>query len=288
MVKLDEIFPVGIGTYRLEQSDKATALSGLHYSIERGQNFLSTGFSYADGAVVELLSAFFPTIDREKLFLCTYVEPNVHTAGAVEGQLNAYLKQLHTDYVDCYQVHNPFETDLPLETMYEEIFRLKREGKVRYVGASNVSPKDWKRLTEQGTLDFFEGIYNFECRNYETNGVMADCRERNIRFVCYQPLRRNRTAQKQYPLLLELAKKYGCTQNQVILNWLAHQKRLQTIVKSLTPANIDANLAALDFKMEAADDCRMDAFCCPECEQIPVDWDHSGVGVPIHLLANQF
>ena len=177
MVGLNEIFPIGIGTYRIDQSDPKTALKRLRYSLDRGQNFLSTGFSYGDGAVVELLSTFFAGIQREQLFLCVYAEPDIRNAADVEQQLDSYLKRFATDYVDCYQIHIPYDTPVPLEEVYEKIFALREKGKVRYVGASNVSPTAWEKLNEQGKLDFLEGIYNFECRNYEKNGVMADCRQ---------------------------------------------------------------------------------------------------------------
>lgn len=85
-----------------------------------------------------------------------------------------------------------------------------------------------------------------------------------------------------------MAQRYGCTQNQVILNWLIRWKGLQVIVKALSLDNIAANLAALDLQLEAEDYRRLDAFRCPEFDGIAVDWNRSGVGIPIHLLANQF
>lgn len=287
MVALNEIFPLGIGTFRIDQSDPAAIRAGLERSLERGQNFLSTGFSYGNGAVVECLKDFFPHIDREKLFLCAYVEPDVRAAADVAPQLEAYLKALGTDYVDCYQVHNPFLTTVPLEAVYEEIRRLREAGKVRYIGLSNASPEALRALNGPGDITFFEGLYNFECRTYENNGLLDTCRETGMRFVCYQPLRRNRTAAKNYPLLAELAEKYGRGQNQILLNWILRHRKLQAIVKSLSPANIDANLAALDFTLEAEDYARMDAFRCEACEAIPINWG-GGTGVSIDQLANQF
>ncbi|WP_295582468.1 aldo/keto reductase [uncultured Oscillibacter sp.] len=286
MTELKDLCPIGIGTYRTDRADRPAALAGLRYAVDRGQNMLSTGFSYGAGAVVELVGELLAQVPREALFLCVYVEPDIRRAADVDRQLEGYLRAFGTDYVDCLQIHSPYETPVPLEAVYERIFARRDRGEVRYVGAGNLSPAAWGALAGQVAL--FEGLYNFECRQYEAAGVLADCRRRGVRFVCYQPLRRNRTAGQNYPLLRALAEKYGCSQNQVILNWLVRWKGLQTIVKALTPTNIDENLAALDLRLEAADCRRMDAFRCPACEALPVDWDHSGTGVPIHLLANQF
>jgi len=287
MIALNEIFPLGIGTFRIDESDPAVVRRGLAHSLERGQNFLSTGFSYGKGAAVESLADFFPQIDREKVFLCTYVESDIRSAADVEAQLDAYLKVLGTDYVDCYQVHHPISLPLPLEEVYGEIRRLKEAGKVRYIGLSNASPEALQALNGEGDITFFEGLYNFECRTYQNNGLLDTCGQEGVRFVCYQPLRRNRTAANNYPLLVELAEKYGRSQNQIILNWILCHRKLQAIVKSLSPANIDANLAALEFSMEPEDHARMDAFRCPACEAIPINWG-GGSGVSIDQLANQF
>ena len=103
----------------------------------------------------------------------------------------------------------------------------------------------------------------------------------------YLTLRRNRTAARNYPLLVELAEKYGRSQNQIVLNWILRHRQMQTIVKSLSPANISANLAALDFMLEEEDYARMDTFRCTESERIQINWG-GGNGVPIDQLANQF
>ena len=287
MVALQDIFPLGIGTFRIDESEHAAVEKGIRHSLERGQNFLSTGFSYGKGAAVECLKTVFPRIDREKVFLCTYVESDIVTLADVEKQLDGYRKALGTDYVDCFQVHHTVSLPLPLEEVYGEIRRLKEAGKVRYIGLSNASPEMLQTLNTAGDITFFEGLYNFECRTYQNNGLLATCRQQDIRFVCYQPLRRNRTAAKNYPLLAELAEKYGRSQNQIVLNWILRHRQMQAIVKSLTPANIDANLAALDFGMDEADYARMDAFRCAECEAIPINWG-GGTGVTIDQLANQF
>ena len=287
MIALEQLSPIGIGTYQIDRVERACALRGLRCALEHGENFLSTGTSYGPD-VMETVSCLMRSIERERIFLCVYIEPSVQSGEEVRAAVEAYLRRFGTDYVDCCQIHNPYETALSLDTVYEELARLREEGKIRFLGASNLAPSALEPLAQQWDLRLFEGLYNFECRNYELEGVTAACRNRGIRFVCYQPLRRNRTAQKNYPLLTELAQQYGCTQNQVILNWLIRWKGLQVIVKALSLDNIAANLAALDLQLEAEDYRRLDAFRCPECDGIAVDWNRSGVGIPIHLLANQF
>ena len=288
MLSLKDTFPIGIGTYRIDESDRADALWGLHHSFERGQNMMSTGFSYGKGAVVDILGDFIPAIDREKLFLYTYVEPNVGSLAGVRTQLEDYLRILKTDYIDCYQIHIPLETPLPMDGIYDEILKLKEEGKIRYIGASNLSHQELLDLSSRMELLSFEGLYNLECKTYEHLGTLDLCRERNMEFICYQPLRRNRIAKRDYPLLREMAEKYGRTQNQILLNWIIREKGLRAMVKSVTHANIDANLDSLSFTLEPEDCQKLNDFRCPECDSIPVDWTGDGNGVQINYLGNQF
>lgn len=288
MLELRETFPIGIGTYRTDEAERAQALRGLRYSIERGQNYISTGFSYGEGAVVALLGELLPGLDRDTFFLSTYVEPDVRSRQDVRRQLEDYLRILKTDYVDCLQVHLPLDTPVSLDDIYDEAERLRQEGKLRYMGASNLSPQELEALSRRTELASFEGLYNLECKNYEYLGSLEFCKENQIEFFCYQPLRRNRIAARNHPLLVSLAQKYGRAQNQILLNWLLREKKVRAVVKSVTPANIDSNLEALSFRMEGEDYGKLNEFRCRECEALKVDWQGTGEGIKINFLANQF
>ena len=104
-------------------------------------------------------------------------------------------------------------------------------GIVRYIGISNVNLEQLIRVHSVVPIDFFEGVYNLECKIYEDNGVLDYCKKNGIRFICYQVLRRGRTANRNYPLLLELSKKYNKTQNQIIINWVWKEKKFIHLLK---------------------------------------------------------
>ena len=55
---LNEINPIGIGTYKLDLEDKDKTLNALLYSVEKGQNFMSTSLLYDDYNVVNFLYKF--------------------------------------------------------------------------------------------------------------------------------------------------------------------------------------------------------------------------------------
>ena len=126
------------------------------------------------------------------------------------------------------------------------------------------------------------------CKINENIGILDYCKKNNIEFVAYQPLRRNRTQLKNYDLLVELSQKYNKTQNQIILNWIMKEKKINVLIKSTNCDRIDENIKSLDFEMEENDYKRLNDFKNEKFENIKIDWDNVGDGISIDQLPNQF
>lgn len=118
-------------------------------------------------------------------------------------------------------------------------------------------------------------------------GLIDFCKEHNIQFVCYQALRRNNIAKMNYPFLVEMAKKYNKTQNQILLNWIIQEKKLNTIIKTNTIQNITSNLETLNFTIEKQDLQILNNFQDERFNNIEIDWKNQG-GITIDKLASQF
>ena len=99
--------------------------------------------------------------------------------------------------------------------------------------------QELKEINANVKLDFFEGVYNLECKINESIGILDYCKKNNIEFVAYQPLRRNRTHLRNYDLLVELSRKYNKSQNQIILNWIIKEKNIKVLIKSTNCNRID-------------------------------------------------
>ncbi len=286
-MNLGSIFRLGIGTWKLDPENFEQDLEALQYSFQRGQNYVALYMLYNQGNVVRAMKKFVQGVDREKLFISAALEPTIESVQDVEHQLDEYLQVLGIDYVDSLQIHGKFVSKIPLLEVYREIKRLVQLKKVRYIGISNVNLEELKEIDQEVKIDFFEGVFNLECKIYEDIGVLDYCKENHIQFVCYQPLRRNKTQARNYPVLVDLSKKYHKTQNQIILNWLMKEKEIFPLVKSTNKSRIDSNLEALDFAMEEQDYQKLNEFRNLEFDQIEIDWDWQG-GVTIDQLANQF
>ena len=297
----ENIFSLAIGTYGLGASRSESwednnnelvideeEMKALIYSYEQGQNFIETSYIYAGGQTMKFISEFLKRVDRNKLFITVKIENFIEKVEDIEEQLDKYLSILGIDYADSILLHTPKASKISLEESYRELKRLVSVGKSRNVSASNLNIKELKMIAEELGIELFsfEGLYNLECKQNEDVGILDYCKEHNILFVNYQPFRRNRTANHNYPLLVELANKYDKTQNQILLNYYIKEKKIIPITKANKIEHIKLNLDALNFEMEQQDYQRLNDFRCEKFDKLEVDWLDNG-GIPIYKFANQ-
>lgn len=287
MIKKEELFNIGIGTWKIDYENFNNDIDALVHSYNKGQNYLSLYMLYNNGEVVRQMKAFVDKVDRNKLFINVNLEPTIENIDDVEKQLDEYLNILNIGYVDSLQIHGYFVSKIPLVEVYKEIKKLVDIGKVRYIGISNVNLEQLMEVNKEVKIDFFEGVYNLECKIYEDNKVLEYCKENNIQFICYQALRRNRTAMRNYDVLVELAEKYNKTQNQIIINWIVKEKNILPLIKCTNIERIEENLSAIEFVMENEDYKKLNEFRNKDFDSVEIDWYCKG-GVTIDQLANQF
>jgi aryl-alcohol dehydrogenase-like predicted oxidoreductase len=113
--------------------------------IDAGGNFIDCADVYAAGRSEEIVGYFLPQVDRDDLVIASKCyfpmgpKPNQYGMSRkhVMASCEASLKRLRTDYIDIYYIHGPDPV-----TPYEETLRalddLVRQGKVRYLGCSNL------------------------------------------------------------------------------------------------------------------------------------------------------
>lgn len=297
----NNIFPIAIGTFglgasRMESwSDDNSKLvidenemKALLYSYKKGQNYIDTSYIYAGGQTMKFIAEFIKKVDRNKLFIAVKIENFIEKIEDIEEQLDKYLNVLGIEYADSVLLHTPKASKIPLRDSYNELKKLVKIGKSKHISASNLNIEQLKMIVEELNIDLFsfEGLYNLECKQNEDVGILDYCKNHNILFLNYQPFRRNRTANHNYSVLVELANKYNKTQNQILLNYYVYEKRLLPITKANKIEHINLNLEALNFRMEQEDYNKLNEFRCKEFDRLEVDWQDNG-GIPIYKFANQ-
>ncbi len=99
------------------------------------------------------------------------------------------LMMLKTDYIDVLYTHwQTTDNNLyPVEETMDALMTLKKQGKIRAIGASNVTPDIVREYCRYGTLDVIQEKYSILTRGIE--GELLDtCRENNVSIQIYSPL----------------------------------------------------------------------------------------------------
>jgi aryl-alcohol dehydrogenase-like predicted oxidoreductase len=182
-------------------ADERTSFKLMDRFVELGGNFLDTADQYSMGLSEEIVGRWVKERGvRDQVVLATKVYttmgpgPNdgglarIHIQRAVEDS----LRRLQTDVIDLYQIHR-WDYDAPPEETLEALNDLVRQGKVRYVGCSNL--KAWHldvylRLSERHGWSRFvslQPIYNALNRSIE-NEVLELCAQEGLGVIVYNPL----------------------------------------------------------------------------------------------------
>ena len=216
----------------------------------------------------------------------THNNPTIEDA---EEESKKFLDIFQTDYVDSFQFNYSAFEIYGAQKVFDFMNSKLDTGFTRKISLTN-APLDFlpKMLEEFGEKFFAHEVgFNFEIRENHSLGIIPFADKNNILTVVYQPIRRNRTAMRNWPLLVELSKKYKVTQNQILMNWIVGRGYLP-LTKSENKKHIDQHLESLNFKIEMEDKKKLDDFLPPQYKSPKVFWGNQEDGVRIDQLSNVF
>jgi aryl-alcohol dehydrogenase-like predicted oxidoreductase len=107
---------------------------------------------------------------------------------SIRAECHASLKRLDVEVIDLYQIHWP-DPDEDVEEGWEEMAKLCREGKVRYLGASNFTVDQIKRVQKIHPVASLQPPYSMLHREVEDE-LLDYCAQNNIGVVAYSPMQR--------------------------------------------------------------------------------------------------
>ncbi len=261
---------IGYGAMGLEgyygTTDEKNAVEVIQQAIDTGCSFIDTADAYGNGHNEQLVSRAMAE-RRNKTFLATkfgiVFEPN--EAGTdlptgwgfslkingspkyVKRALENSLKRLDTSHIDLWYAHYP-DPSIPIEETVGAMAEAVNEGKVRYIGLSNVNADQVRRANGVHPIAAVQYEYSLWRREAETE-LLPTLRELGIALVPWSPLGsgfltgtvdvlasedfRNNNPRYQgenfaenkqrFSPLMKLADEYGITAAQLSLAWLLHQ-----------------------------------------------------------------
>lgn len=181
------------------QANEAEAIATIHHSLELGGNFLDTADLYGP-LLNERLIAKAIKGKRDKYIIATKfgyeIDNNEQLTWQINGKKN-YVKKaaerslinLGTDYIDLYYLHR-LDPKTPIEETVEAMADLVKEGKVGYIGLSEVSATTIKKAHAIHQLTAVQTEYSLFERSVEEAGILDTLKELGIGFVAYSPLGR--------------------------------------------------------------------------------------------------
>jgi aryl-alcohol dehydrogenase-like predicted oxidoreductase len=181
------------------KADEQEAIATIHRSLELGGNFLDTADLYGPFKNEQLIAKAIEG-KRNRYIIATKfgweIDDNNKVTWDINGKkeyvkkaLERSLKNLKTDYIDLYYMHR-LDKKTPIEETVEAMADLVKEGKVGYIGLSEVSSETVARAHAVHPITAVQSEYSLFERTVEERGVLKTLKELGIGFVAYSPLGR--------------------------------------------------------------------------------------------------
>jgi pyridoxine 4-dehydrogenase len=256
------VYRLGFGAMRItgagvwgEPRDHDEVIRVLRRALELGINFIDTADSYGPEVSERLIAeALYPYpkglviatkagFDRNGPNQWTMNGRPEHLRAACEGS----LRRLRVDRIDLYQLHR-VDPQVPAEDQLGVFKDLQAQGKIRYIGLSEVTVQQIEQARELVPIVTVQNRYSLVDRLYED--VLEYCERERVGFIPWNPI----NAGNLGPLDTKLkgaAKRYGVTTAQLALAWLLWRSPVMLPIPGTSRvAHLEENVAAAALKVK--------------------------------------
>jgi aryl-alcohol dehydrogenase-like predicted oxidoreductase len=307
-------------------TEEATARSLFNRYLDAGGNVIDTANGYQGGTSEEWVGKFTRERGgRDRIVIATKFAFGTHAgdpSGGGNGRKHiieaceASLRRLGTDYIDLYWMH-AWDGLTPPEEAMSTLDRLVRDGKVRYLGFSNVPAwylgsaqmlahlRGWEKvcalqleyslITREIEREFIPAAHEFglsvcpwsplanglltgKYKRGEGGKVQGEGRLGEGGFATGVNSDLRERNERIVELVVRLAKELGRTPAQVAIGWVARRPRVASvIIGARKPEQLEDNLRALELDLPAAARAALDEVSAP-----PVQYPYSFFTGEIH------
>lgn len=195
---------VGLGTWALggpwqfgwgPQEDD-DAIAAIVEALDAGINWIDTAPAYGLGHSEELIGQVLRRTGH-KPYIATKCgilwnekkEKVVHLKrDSIRRECHDSLRRLGVETIDLYQMHWP-DPEPDIEEAWEEMARLKDEGKVRYLGVSNFNVQQMERVARIHPISSLQPPYSMLRREPERE-LLGYCTQHGLGMIVYSPMQR--------------------------------------------------------------------------------------------------
>ena len=287
-----EINRIGLGCMGMSEFygsfDEKESIGTLHKALDLGVNFFDTADMYGWGANERLLGKAFKN-KWEQLTLATKFAvmrgPNGEFLGLngkpeyIREACEKSLRNLDIEAIDLYYMHRQ-DPEVEIEDIVGTMSELVKEGKVKYLGLSEVDPETLRRAHAVHPISALQTEYSMWSREPEQE-LFDVCKELGITFVAYSPLGRGfltgaiksradleegdfRLSNPRFSdeaieanmrfveVIDEISQNKGVTKAQLALAWILNQNGEITAIPGTRKIHrLQENFGALDVKLSA-------------------------------------
>lgn len=292
--------PIGVGAWAMGgggwelsagPQDDQDSLRAIHRAIDDGINWIDTAPLYGLGHSEDLLGrALSGLSSRPYIFTkCGSIwDESGHIrwslrANCVRQSVEDSLRRLKTDALDLCQIHQPRPLE-QLEEGWATLAELKAEGKIRYIGVSNFTVAQIKRVQAIAPVTSIQPPYSMVARGAEES-LFPFAQRHGLGVLVYSPMQsgllagnmtRERIAnlprddsRASYPhfrepllshnlalveVLRRIGRRHGSSPGEVAVAWtLRHPAVTAAIVGVRSPSQIDGLLGAASLSLTPAE-----------------------------------
>ncbi len=256
---------LGYGTMQLtgpgvwgDPKDPDEAVRVLKRAAEFGVNFIDTADSYGPAVAEPLIrKALHPYSDDMVIATkagLTRSGPNdwrpVGRPEYLRQQAEMSLRLLGLERIDLFQLHR-IDPKVPLADQLGELELLRKEGKIRHIGLSEVSVEQLREAREITDIVSVQNLYNLSNRKAED--VLEEAESGGIAFIPWFPLATGELARDGGPLD-EMSKRLNAKPAQIALAWLLRRSpAILPIPGTSSVAHLEDNMAAAGLQLSDED-----------------------------------
>jgi aryl-alcohol dehydrogenase-like predicted oxidoreductase len=289
-----ELTPIGFGSWAIGggdwqfswgPQDDNDSIAAIHKALELGMNWIDTAAVYGLGHSEEVVARALETSSHKPYIFtkCGLVWDEkrqvTNSLKQIRREAEDSLRRLNLETIDLYQMHWP-KPEEEIEEAWGTMASLQKEGKVRWIGSSNFSVEQMKRVGKIAPITSNQPPYSMLNRAVEAE-ILPFCQTHNIGVINYAPMHsglltgamskqrvaafpgddfRRNAKNYQEPLLSrnlavadfigQIGKKHGVSAGVVAIAWTLHHAAITAaIVGGRNAKQVEGVIPAATFRL---------------------------------------